>query len=96
MEKNQTNATSVILHPPREVIFFFLRIHLKIHSGEKEQKCNYCDFVCVQKGNLKRHIETHGGEKQNRCNQCQFSSYQKGNLRRHLKTHNKENKRQHP
>ena len=36
-----------------------LRTHIKIHSGEKPNKCNQCDYASSQAGNLK----THTGEK---------------------------------
>ena len=29
---------------------------LKIHSGEKSNKCNQCDYVSIQAGNLRTHI----------------------------------------
>ena len=36
-----------------------LRKHLKIHSGEKPNKCNQCDFVPSQAGHLRAHLKTH-------------------------------------
>ena len=36
--------------------------HLKIHCGEKPNKCNECDFASSQAGDLRRHLKTHCGE----------------------------------
>ena len=63
------------------------RQHLKIHSGEKSNKCYQCNYTSSCAGNLRRHLKTHSGEKSNKCNQCDFTSSEAGNLRKHLKTH---------
>ena len=67
-----------------------LRTHLKMHSGEKPNKCNQCDFASIKAGHLTTHLKTHSGEKPNKCNQCDYASSQASNLRRHLKTHSVE------
>ena len=36
-----------------------LRKHLKIHCGEKPNKCNQCDFAPSQAGHLRAHLKTH-------------------------------------
>ena len=69
-----------------------LRTHLKIHSGEKSNKCNQCDYACSDPSALGSHMKTHSGEKLRKCNQCDYASSDTSNLRRHLKTHNGENK----
>ena len=33
-----------------------LKIHEKIHSGEKQNKCNRCDFASIQASYLKIHL----------------------------------------
>ena len=55
--------------------------HLKIHSAEKSNKCNQCDYAStVEKnwtnvssvtvaGHFRRHLKTYSGEKSNKCNQ---------------------------
>lgn len=35
-----------------------LKTHVAIHSGKKEKKCPYCDFVCVQKTSLDWHLKS--------------------------------------
>ena len=64
--------------------------HLKIHSGEKSNKCNQCDYASSYASSLRRHLKTHSGEKSNKCNQCDYASSQASNLRTHLKTHSGE------
>uniref|UniRef100_A0A8D8M8V0 Zinc finger protein 711 n=1 Tax=Cacopsylla melanoneura TaxID=428564 RepID=A0A8D8M8V0_9HEMI len=32
--------------------------HIFTHMGEKPYKCQYCQFACTLKGNLKAHIKT--------------------------------------
>ena len=47
---------------------------MKMHGGEKENKCNQCDYAFYDAGNLWNHLKTHTGEKSNKCNQCDFAS----------------------
>ena len=61
-----------------------------MHSGEKTNKCNQCDFVSSQASNLRRHLKTHSGEKSNKCNQCDYASSYASHLRTHLKRHSGE------
>ena len=58
-----------------------------MHSGEKSNKCNQCDYASTHAFTLRRHLKTHNGEKSNRCNQCDFASPLAGNLSWHLITH---------
>ena len=39
-----------------------LRRHLKVHSGEKSNKCNQCDYASSRAGHLRRHLKVHSGE----------------------------------
>ena len=36
---------------------------MKIHSGEKPNKCNQCDYAFSQADNLRSHLKTHIEEK---------------------------------
>ena len=64
-----------------------LRKHLKMHCGEKVNKCHQCDFKSAWESHLRRHLKMHSGEKSSKCNQCDFASSQASDLRRHVKTH---------
>ena len=58
-----------------------------MHSGERSNKCNQCDFASSIVVNLRGHLKIHSGEKTNKCNQCDNASACAGALRIHLKTH---------
>ena len=60
---------------------------MKIHSGEKSNKCNQCDFASYETANLMKHLTTHSGEKSCKCNQCDFACSDPSSLSRHLGTH---------
>ena len=47
-----------------------LKMHMKIHSGEKVFACNQCSYSCSVAGSLKTHMRTHSGEKPFFCQQC--------------------------
>ena len=64
-----------------------LREHFVIHSGEKSNKGNQCDYASSRAGHLRKHLKMHSGEKPNKCNQCDYASSEAGKLRRHLKKH---------
>ena len=59
-------------------------MHLKIHSGEKPNRCNQCDSAFSTRGTLKSHLTTH------KCNQCEYSYSRADTLRDHLRTHSGE------
>ena len=67
-----------------------LRTHFKIHSGEKPNKCNQCDYASSDASNLRRHTKTHTGEKLFNCNKCSKVFARKCILSKHLKIHTRE------
>ena len=68
-----------------------MKRHLVVHSGDKSNKCNQCDFAFAQAANLRTHLKTHSGEKYNICNHyIQYTTAQAGNLRKLLLVHSGE------
>ena len=61
-----------------------------MHSAEKSNKCNQCDYASSQVGHLRTHLKTHSGENPNKCKRCDYESSRADNLRPHLKTHSNE------
>ena len=53
------------------------------HTGEKLYKCDECNFVCTENGNIVTHKRYHTGEKPYKCDACQYSAGDKANLIHH-------------
>ncbi|KAL5486664.1 hypothetical protein EMCRGX_G019175 [Ephydatia muelleri] len=68
-----------------------LLIHMRIHSGEKPNKCTYagCTKAFSRLENLKIHLRTHTGEKPYVCqyNGCNKSFSNSSDRSKHQKTH---------
>ena len=60
---------------------------MKIHSKEKSNKCNQCDYASSTASHLRTHMKIHSKEKSNKRSQCDYASIEAGNLRKHLKMH---------
>ena len=66
---------------------FNLKIHKRVHSGEKLFVCSQCNQSFTAASSLSVHIRTHSGAKPHNCKQCNYSCKTASNLKNHMLTH---------
>ncbi|RWS08672.1 zinc finger protein 35-like protein [Dinothrombium tinctorium] len=65
------------------------RMHMKIHTGEKNYECEVCQKRFIQSSQLKVHLARHRNEKRFKCNACDYASVSKEDIVRHNFKHTK-------
>ncbi|KAH3897149.1 hypothetical protein DPMN_021334, partial [Dreissena polymorpha] len=63
---------------------------MRIHTGERQLKCEVCEYACYYHSDFKRHMRKHTGERPYKCKVCGYAFKTIGNLTDHMRIHTKE------